>query len=78
MSKAFGAALLLASELAFTAAPARALQIVVTQVDKNADGSMTYHFAIKTDHGETLAPGESKATSDFVTVHNFYGPLMGR
>ena len=38
MLKTFGAALLLASELAFTAAPARALQIVVTQVDKNADG----------------------------------------
>ena len=77
MSKAFGAALLLASELAFTAAPARALQIVVTQVDKNADGSMTYHFAIKTDQGETLAPGESKAASDFVTVYNFYGLVDG-
>ena len=78
MLKTFGAALLLASGLAIATAPARALQIVVAQVDKNADGSMTYHFAIKTDQGETLTPGESKATSDFVTVHNFYGPLMGR
>ena len=77
MLKTFGAALLLASGFAITAAPARALQIVVTQVDKNDDGSMTYHFAIKTDQGETLTPGESKATSDFVTVYNFYGLVDG-
>ena len=51
---------------------ARALQIVVTQVDKNTDGSMTYHFTVKTDQGETLTPGESKETSDFVTVYNFW------
>ena len=60
MLKTFGSALLLAFGLAITAAPAHALQIVVTQVDKNADGSMTYHFAVKTDQGETLTPGESK------------------
>ena len=77
MLNTFAAALLLASGLAITAAPARALEIVVTQVDKNADGSMTYHFAIKTDQGETLTPGESKATSDFVTVYNFYGLVDG-
>ena len=73
MLKTFGAALLLASGLAITAGPALALQTVVTQVDKNTDGSVTYHFAVKLDQGETLAPGESKATSDFVTVYNFYG-----
>jgi hypothetical protein len=50
--KAFGSALLLASGLMITTAPVRALQIVVTQVDKNADGSMTYHFVVKTDQGE--------------------------
>jgi hypothetical protein len=33
----------------------------------------TYHFAVKTDEGETLTPGEPKETSDFVTVYNFYG-----
>jgi hypothetical protein len=77
MMKAFGAALLLASGLAITAAPARALQIVVTQADKNPDGSMTYHFAVKTDQGETLTPGESTATADFVTVYNFYGLIDG-
>ena len=63
MLKTFGAALLLALGLAITVVPARALQIVVTQADKNTDGSMTYHFAVKTDQGETLTPGESKATS---------------
>ena len=38
MLKAFGAALLLVSALAMTADSARALQVVVTQVDKNTDG----------------------------------------
>jgi hypothetical protein len=75
--KTFGLALLLASGLAITAAPARALQIVVTQVDKNTDGSMTYHFTVKTDQGETLTPGDAKETSDFVTVYNFYGLVDG-
>jgi hypothetical protein len=77
MRKAFGAALLLASGLAITASPAPALEMVVAQVDKNTDGSMTYHFILKTDPGETLTPGESKATADFVTVYNFYGLVDG-
>ena len=78
MLKTFGAALLLASGLAIPAAgPALALQTIVTQVDKNPDGSVTYHFAVKTDQGETLTPGESKATADFVTVYNFYGLIDG-
>jgi hypothetical protein len=63
--------------LAITAGPALALQAVVTQVDKNADGSVTYHFAVKTDPGETLTPGDSKANADFVTVYNFYGLVDG-
>ena len=75
--KTFGAALVLASGLAITAAPAFALQTVVTQVDKNTDGSTTYHFAVKMDQGETLTPGESKATGDFMTVYNFYGLVDG-
>ena len=77
MLKTLGAALLLASGLAVTATPALALQTVVTQVDKNTDGSMTYHFAVRVDQGETLTPGESKATADFVTVYNFYGLVDG-
>ena len=77
MLKTFGAALLLACGLAIAAPPTRALQVVVTQVDKNTDGTMTYHFAVKTDQGETFTPGEPKATTDFVTVYNFYGLIDG-
>jgi hypothetical protein len=77
MRKTFGAALLLASGLAITAAPATALEMAVAQVDKNTDGSMTYHFVVKTDPGETLTPGESKTAADFVTVYNFYGMVDG-
>src|SRR6202522_4856402 len=77
MRKAFGAALLLASGLAITAVPARALEMVVSQVGKNTDGSMTYHFVLKTDPGETLSPGAAKSPADFVTVYNFYGLVGG-
>jgi hypothetical protein len=75
--KTFGPALLLVSGLAIAAAPVGALQILVTQVDKNTDGSTTYHFSVKTDQGETLTPGESKEISDFVTVYDFYGLVDG-
>jgi hypothetical protein len=51
MLKTFGAALLPAAGLAIIAGPAFALQTVVTQVDKKADGSVTYHFAVKLDQG---------------------------
>jgi hypothetical protein len=77
MLKAFGAVVLLVSGLTITTDPARALQVLVTQVDKNTDGSMTYHFAVKTDQSETLTPSDSKATADFVTVYNFYGLIEG-
>lgn len=49
-----------------------ALQVVVTQMDRNSDGTVTYHFGVKTDAGETL-----KAGSDFVTVYNFGGLVEG-
>src|ERR1700677_321820 len=76
--KTLGTALLLAAGLAITSDPAFAIQSIVTQVDKNADGSMTYHFAVKLDQGETLTPGASKeAPGDFVTVYNFYGMVDG-
>jgi hypothetical protein len=75
--KVLGTALLLASGLAMSAAPAHAMQIVVTQVDKNTDGTMTYHFAVKLDQGETLQPDASKDAADFVTVYNFYGLVDG-
>ncbi len=77
MLKNLGTALLLTTGLLLVAGPAAAMQTVVTQIDKSADGSMTYHFAVKLDQGESLTPGESKATADFVTVYNFYGMVDG-
>ena len=68
----FKVAMILAST-ALSASPALALQTTVTQVDKNADGTMAYHFAIKTDQGEALNPAQGKAPADFVTVYNFFG-----
>jgi len=68
MSKFFVSALLLASALAFGVAPAEALQVSVTNIDKNSDGTMTYHFAVRLDQGEVLTP-----KADFVTVYNFAG-----
>jgi hypothetical protein len=65
-------AFLLASGAAITATPVSALQVLVTQVEKNGDGTATYHFAVKTDPGETLTPG-----ADFVTVYNFGGLVDG-
>ena len=76
MFKAFGAAMVLTCGLVVGAVPALALQTVVTQVDKNPDGSMTYHFSVRLDQGETLSAGD-KATADFVTVYNFYGLVDG-
>jgi hypothetical protein len=58
--------------LAPTAGSALALQTRVTQVDKNGNGTTTYHFAIQLDSGEALTPGESKTDADFVAVYNFY------
>ena len=75
MLKTLGSVLLLASGLATT--PAFALQTVVTQIDKNTDGSMTYHFAVTLDQGETLSPGKAKEPGDFVTVYNFFGLVDG-
>jgi hypothetical protein len=64
--------LLLASGLALAAGPAAALQVMVTSIDKNGDGTATYHFGIKTDPGETLTPG-----ADFVTIYNFGNLVEG-
>jgi len=68
--KKLGAGLILLSGLALSAHPAAALQVFVKQVDKNSNGTTTYHFAVKTDPGETLAAGPN---GDFVTIYNFYG-----
>jgi hypothetical protein len=51
-----------------------AAQLAVTQIDKNADGTMTYHFSIKVGQTETMEPGTGDALpADFVTIYNFYG-----
>ena len=76
MLKTLVTALAMAAGLA-SATPALALQTTVSQVDKNADGSMTYHFVVKLDPGETLMPGATKETGDFVTIYNFYGLIDG-
>ncbi|HLY04107.1 MAG TPA: hypothetical protein VKR31_00010 [Rhizomicrobium sp.] len=57
--------------LAFSSVSASALQVLVTHMDKGADG-VTYHFSVKTDPGESLVAG-----SDFVTVYNFGGLVDG-
>jgi len=60
--------------LAMTSAGADAAQLTVTQVDKNSDGTMTYHFSIKVAQVETMEPGTGDALpADFVTIYKFYG-----
>jgi hypothetical protein len=57
---------------------AEAAQLTVTQVDKNADGNMTYHFSIKVGQNETMEPGSGDSLPpDFVTVYNFFGLVDG-
>jgi hypothetical protein len=65
-------AIALACGLGFVATPSMALQAYVSKIDKNADGSSTYHITVQTDAGETLNAG-----SDFVTVYNFAGLVNG-
>jgi hypothetical protein len=55
-----------------------AAQLTVTQVDKNADGTTTYHFSIKVGQSETMEPSAGDALpADFVTIYNFYGLVDG-
>jgi hypothetical protein len=72
MRRTLLATLLLGCGLAIASGPASAIQVMVTSIDKNGDGTATYHFAVKTEPGETLNPG-----SDFVTVYNFGGLVDG-
>jgi hypothetical protein len=72
MTKTIAASFAFAAAIAYGASPAFALQLVETKIDRNRNGTVTYHFAVKTDPGETIAPGE-----DFVTVYNFYGLVHG-
>lgn len=77
MLKISGITLAVAAGLVSVAMPAHALQTVVTQIDRNANGSLTYHFSVKTDPGETLTPGDAKTRGDFMTIYNFYSLIDG-
>jgi hypothetical protein len=79
MLRFLGAGLITAAML-LSLPPARthAAQLTVTQVDKNADGTMTYHFSIKVGQTETMEPAAGDALpADFVTIYNFYGLVDG-
>ena len=55
MWRSFSAGLAAAAFLwSMTSAEAGAAQLTVTQVDKNADGTMTYHFSIKIGQTEAM------------------------
>ena len=57
-------AMAVAAMLACASGPALAAQLFVSHIDKNADGSTTYHYTLVTDPGESVG---------FVTVYNFAG-----
>jgi hypothetical protein len=79
MLRSIGAGLVTAAFLwSMTSAETGAAQLTVTQIDKNADGTMTYHFSIKVGQTETMEPAAGDALpADFVTVYNFYGLVDG-
>jgi hypothetical protein len=79
MRRSFGAGLAIAAILwSMTPAGTGAAQLAVTQVDKNADGTMTYHFSIKVAQTEAMEPAAGDALpADFVTIYNFYGLVDG-
>ena len=61
-----------------TSAPVDAAQVTVTQIEKNSDGTTTYHFALKVGQSETMGPGDGDALpADFFTIYNFYGLVDG-
>ncbi len=74
MLKTLSAAVL---AIGLLAEPAHAMDTVVTGVDRNTDGTMTYHFAVRTAPGETLTPGNLTPEGDFFTLYNFYGLVEG-
>jgi hypothetical protein len=67
-----------ATLLSMMSAGTNAAQLTVTHVEKNADGTMAYHFSIKVAQTETMEPGSGDALpADFVTIYNFYGLVDG-
>jgi hypothetical protein len=60
----FAGSVALAAGLACASGSAFAAQMFVSHIDKNADGSSTYHYTLVTDPGESVS---------YVTVYNFAG-----
>jgi hypothetical protein len=79
MLRSIGTGLAIAAILwSMASAEAGAAQLTVMQVDKNPDGTMTYHFSIKVGQSETMDPAAGDALpADFVTIYNFYGLVDG-
>jgi hypothetical protein len=50
-----------------------AMQPSVVQIEKNADGTYTYHFKIRIDDGITVESGATPPNPDFFTIFNFEG-----
>jgi len=46
--------------LLMTSATSDAAQVTVTQVDRKADGTVTYHFSVKVGQSETLLSTNTK------------------
>jgi hypothetical protein len=68
-----------ASLLLMTSAAADAAQVTVTQVDRKADGTATYHFSVNVGQSETMEPGNGDALpADLFTIQIFTGWLMDR
>jgi hypothetical protein len=65
---------LLASAVLLTAAStAGAMQPTVVQIEKNGDGTYTYHFKIRIDDAVTVESGTTAPNPDFFTIFNFDG-----
>jgi hypothetical protein len=56
-----------------TAGAALAIQPTVVQIEKNTDGTYTYHFKIKIDDSVTVESGKEAPSPDFFTIFNFDG-----
>jgi hypothetical protein len=61
------------SVLVIAASAASAMQPSVEQIEKNGDGTYTYHFKIRLDDGITVESGATAPNPDFFTIFNFDG-----
>ena len=59
--------------LVTAASAAWAMQPTVVQIEKNADGTYTYHFKVKIDDAVTVESGKAEPNPDFFTIFNFDG-----